>query len=829
MEVTYFADVLLPLPLPGYFTYRIPRELKEEVGEGKRVAVQFGRKKIYSGIVRRVHESPPENVIPKYILSVIDDRPILSQNQLQFWEWMSSYYMSTPGEVMQAALPSGLKLTSESSIVLNPDFDADISEFSEREVLIAEALINRTRIPISDAIDITGQQKILPLIKNMIDKGVILLEEELKDRYKPKTEVFVSLADNLENDDQKLREVFDELSKRAYKQLQLLISYINLTRNGSEPLEEVSRPDLLKSVEAGYATLKSLEKKGIFITYEKEVSRFKEIKAPASASDIELSGHQEEALMNIKAGLEEKKVVLLHGITSSGKTEIYIKLIEEQLQKNRQVLYLLPEIALTSQIINRLRKYFGDKVGVYHSRYNEGERAETWNNVLGHGKESTKQTPLILGARSALFLPFSDLGLVIVDEEHDTSYKQMDPSPRYNARDSAVFLGSLHNAPVLLGSATPSLESHANARSGKYGMARLTERYRGLETPEIVVANLRVESSRKTMKSHFSQLLVNSIREALENKEQVILFQNRRGFSTRLECDDCQWIPYCIHCDISLTYHKYFKEMKCHYCGYSTKLPEKCPQCGSTRILTKGFGTEKVEEDLRLLFPDASIRRMDLDSTKSRYSHQNIISDFESGKIDILVGTQMVTKGLDFDNVSLVGILNADNMINFPDFRAQERSFQLMEQVSGRAGRKFKRGKVIIQSYKPSHQVIQWVQGHDFESMFKTEMNQRSRFKYPPYYRLINIKLQHRDAKEVRRAASGLAYDLRLELGKKVLGPENPLVARVRGYYLQHILLKLERRENINKTKTRIRQIVDKFSSVDKNRKIRVILDVDPL
>lgn len=830
MKKTFFADVLLPLPLPGYYTYRVPADLNGQVQAGKRVAVQFGKKKIYSGLVRRVHQRVPDTVTPKYILSVIDEKSILAEKQFAFWEWMAEYYMTTPGEVMNAALPSGLKLTSESSIVLNPDFDSDITDLSEKELLITESLMNKTKLPVSEAIEITDQQKILPLIKNLIEKGVVLLEEELQDRYKPRKEVYVSMPGEISGDEQKLRDIFDALGKKAFKQLQLLISFINLTRNGEKELKEIKRTDLLKSVDAGYASLQSLEKKGILETHEKTVSRFEEVSAPASASDIELSEHQREAFEDIKKGFEEKDVVLLHGITSSGKTEIYIKLIEEQLRQNKQVLYLLPEIALTSQIINRLRKYFGDLVGVYHSRYNEGERAETWNNVLNFGNsDAVKNTPLILGARSAIFLPFKDPGLIIVDEEHDTSYKQTEPSPRYLARDSGVFLGSMFNVPVLLGSATPSLETYSNVKNGKYGYAKLTERYRGMETPEIIVADLRKERQQKTMRSHFSAVLVGAMKDALEKKEQVILFQNRRGFSTRLECEDCRWIPYCIHCDISLTYHKYFKEMKCHYCGYSTGLPDKCPDCGSTRLSTRGFGTEKVEEELALIFPEARIRRMDLDSTKSRYAHQSIITDFEDHKIDVLVGTQMVTKGLDFDRVSLVGILNADNMINFPDFRAQERSFQLMEQVSGRAGRKFKRGKVIIQSYKPEHQVIEWVKNHDFEMMARIEMHQRSDFKYPPYYRLIMLRLKHKDSKEVRRAASDLAYDLRQKLGRRVLGPEFPLVTRVRGLYIQHILVKLDKKTGISSTKVEINNIIKNFVAVNTNRRVRVIVDVDPV
>jgi len=589
---------------------------------------------------------------------------------------------------------------------------------------------------------------------------------------------------------------------------------------------------LFRPAEQPPGALEVVKKKGIFVSFDKTSSRFESVDAPSSASEIQLTSHQEQALSKIRESFDNHDVTLLHGITSSGKTEIYIKLIEEMLLKDKQVLYLLPEIALTSHIINRLRKYFGSKVGIYHSKYNENERVEVWNNVLNHagdGPEALRKTPVILGARSALFLPFADLGLIIVDEEHDTSFKQMDPAPRYNARDTAIFLGHLHKAKIILGSATPSLETMTNALNHKYGLAKLNERYGGMEVPEVIIADLKKENRYKTSRSHFSGILLSEINTALENKEQVILFQNRRGFSTRIECETCQWIPQCIHCDISLTYHKYDKSLKCHYCGYSSSIPDECPECKSTRILTRGFGTEKVEEELQLICPEARIRRMDLDTTRTKYGHLNILEDFGDGQIDILVGTQMVTKGLDFEKVSVVGILNADNMINFPDFRAVERSFQLMEQVSGRAGRKYRRGKVIVQTYNTKHPVIQWILNHDYQAMIDHEQIQRQKFRYPPFYRLVIIRVKHRDNREARNAALSLTTELKKVLGKRVLGPEYPLVSRIRNLYIQQILIKLEKSSSLVINKGHINETIDKFKTQQKNKKTRIIIDVDPM
>ncbi len=829
-RVTLFVDVLLPLPVPGLFTYRVPHELNQDVGIGKRVVVQFGRSRIYTALVRNIHEKVPKDHTPKYILSVLDNFPVVNTTQFDFWKWISEYYMSTLGEVMNVALPSALKLASESKIILHPGFDGDLSILNEKEYLIAEALEMQSALSLSEVSDIVDQKKIIPLIKNLIEKKVILTQEELHERYKPKSETYVYLSDEY-NDEVKLKEVFDQLEKRAFKQLELLIAFIQITKFPSKSGIKISRPALLKKADASAAQLNALVTKEIFVTRVEEKSRLPKVNAEKNAADIILSNNQNKALKQIKEGFFEKDVALLHGVTSSGKTEIYIKLIDEVISSGKQVLYLLPEIALTTQIIIRLRRYFGDKIGIYHSKYSENERQEIWNNVLNESRENgsaKSKYDVILGPRSALFLPYNNLGLVIVDEEHDTSYKQYDPAPRYNARDSAIYLAQLHKAKTLLGSATPSLESYFNTQTDKYTLVEMFKRYGDIALPEVIVVDIKKESRRKKMKSYFSEKLLDEIQKALTDGEQVILFQNRRGFSTRLECENCNWTPECKSCDVTLVYHKHFNKMRCHYCGYSTKVPEKCPACGDTKILMKGFGTEMIEEELAVFFPDARIARMDLDTTRSKNAYQNIITGFEDRKINILVGTQMITKGLDFDNVGIVGVLNADNMINFPDFRSFERSFQILAQVSGRAGRK-KKGKVIIQTYKPQHTVITNVISNNYSGMYLGQLHERQKFKYPPYYRLVLLKLKHKDPKILNQGASELAKQLRGKFGKRVLGPEYPLVSRIKNLYIKHILIKIEKILSVSKSKEAILNEIEEFKKHSEVKQVRVQLDVDPV
>jgi primosomal protein N' (replication factor Y) len=825
-----FVDVILPLPVEGLFTYSVPDDFSGQVETGKRVVVQFGKKKIYTGLIHSVHSNPPKDYEAKEILSVLDSIPVVNSIQLKFWEWMASYYMATLGEVMNASLPSALKLTSESKIVSNPSFNGDISLLNEKEYLLTLALQNRDELTVTDVSKIVGQGNVINLIKNLIEKQVISMKEELIEQYRPKVTAFVRLTDKF-RDDTSLNELFDELNKRAYKQLELVISYINLSSKKNVRFDEVSRTDLLNSAKASSAQLDALVKKGVFEVFEKKTSRLLEFESNLTSDSIILTDHQREALKKITETFHQKDIVLLHGITSSGKTEIYIKLINDYLREGKQVLYLLPEIALTTQIINRLRKYFGNKIGVYHSRYNENERVEVWNAVIKNSNEKpvNQYHQVILGARSALFLPFDNLGLVLVDEEHDTSYKQQDPAPRYHARDSALYLARLHGAKTLLGSATPSIESYYNSISEKYGLIELTERYGGIQLPEISVVDIKDEARNQHMQSIFSQFLLDHIHNTLDNHEQAILFQNRRGFSLRIECDTCNWVPQCRNCDVTLIYHKKSNHLRCHYCGYTMNVPEKCPLCKNTRLTMQGFGTEKVEEELAVFFPDAAITRMDLDTTKTRYAHQQIINDLESRKIDILVGTQMVTKGLDFDNVSIVCILNADNMITFPDFRAYERSFQMMAQVSGRSGRKNRRGKVIIQTSNPQHKVIKNVVENDYLSMYNQELTERQKFKYPPFYRLVLLKLQHREPKLLNIAADILAGQLRQRFPKRILGPEYPLISRVKNLYIKQIMIKIERSESASAIKMEIRKLIYKFQTAQEYKSIRVIINVDPI
>ena len=825
-RITLFADILLPLPIDGTFTYRVPYDWNDHIKVGHRVAVQFGRKKLYSGIVKKIHQTPPSKGIAKYILNILDEKPLVNTLQLKFWEWMAGYYMAYEGEVMNAALPSAFRIASEGVVMLAPGFVPDRNILSEFEYRVTEALLEHQKLKVGDISKVVGYTKVLPLLKSMIDKKLVVMDEELSERFKPKTEKFVRVAPEV-FDEEILQELMDDLSKRAYKQLELLMNYIAIAgMQHSEPVW-VRQKELLK--QSSPSALKSLIAKGIFQSEKREVSRLKSGNLSEKIPDqISLSAAQQEAFGLIKDKFVNQKVVLLHGVTSSGKTEMYIKLIAETIKSGKQALYLLPEIALTTQIIDRLRKYFGDSVGVYHSQYSLNERAEVWNSVAGLSSSHEHPYKVIVGPRSAMFLPFTDLGLVIVDEEHDQSYKQYDPSPRYNARDSAIYLGIMHGAKILLGSATPSFESYYNAVKGKYGMVSLLERYNNVKMPEIIVVNMQDQMRRKLLKSHFSSILMDQIKQALETKHQVILFQNRRGFSLRLECRDCSWSPVCKNCDVTLTYHKQIGKLKCHYCGYTTPVPARCDDCGSTHLTLKGFGTEKVEEELQALFPEAHIDRMDLDTTRSKNAFRRIFDDFETGKTDILTGTQMVTKGLDFDNVHIVGVLNADNMLSYPDFRAHERSFQLMAQVSGRAGRKDIQGKVIIQSWKPQHPVIQDVLRNDYVSMYNREMAERKKFHYPPYYRLIRVILKHKDSKFLEEGAEALGKELNVMFGKRVIGPEYPMVSRVRNLYINRFLLKNRADQNQAVFKEYLHKVLIKFREQTKYRSILIYLDVDP-
>ncbi len=822
---TVYIDVILPLPLPGTFTYHASSDYGEKVKPGKRVIVQFGRRKYYSAFIYRVHQEEPQEYKTKPIQTVLDDKPVINLYQFRMWEWITHYYMCTLGEVYKAALPSGLKLESETKVVYQPAFEHNNASLTEKEALILEVLKDENVLGLKELADKTGRKDALPVVNSLMKKQAISVEEKLKDAYKPKKENYVKLNFS-PGDEKKLNQVFEQL-KNAPKQVEILMYFIKLIRNkGDDTDGYIPQQKLLRETSGGSSPLKGLMDKGIITKEEREISRI-EMQDQENAGIKDLTPAQQEAYDQIHATFKEKEVALLHGITSSGKTEIYIQLIREQLEKGKQVLYLLPEIALTSQIIHRLKAVFGDQVGVYHSKFPDNERVEVYQKILNYEEKTPFQ--VILGVRSSIFLPFSNLGLVIVDEEHENTYKQFDPAPRYHARDAAIMLAHMHGAKTLLGTATPSIESYYNAKRGKYGLVELMTRYLDIQLPQIFVGDILEAKKKKEMSSHFTPLLIESMEEAIKDKEQIILFQNRRGFSPYMQCEQCGWIPECKHCDVSLTYHRRSNNLICHYCGYSARIPQACPACGSHQVITRGFGTEKVEDEIPLFLPEARVKRMDLDSTRSRNAYENIIASFENHEIDILVGTQMVSKGLDFDNVSVVGILNADNMLNFPDFRAFERSYQLMAQVSGRAGRKMKQGKVIIQTSQPNHSIIKNVLDNDFYSMYQSQLRERKEFMYPPYYRLVKILLKHRNRNVLNDASEMLKQELQKTFGYRVLGPQDPLIGRVKNYHLKHVIIKIEKEKSPSKSKELIRKITSKVQGSEKFRSLQVHYDVDPL
>jgi primosomal protein N' (replication factor Y) (superfamily II helicase) len=822
---TLFADVIVPLAVPKTYTYRIPQEYNEIVQPGIRVVVQFGKKKLYAAVIKNIHSEAPKAYEAKYIDAILDEFPVITPTQFQFWEWLSSYYMCHPGDVLSAALPGGLKISSESKIIKNPHYEGDLSELKDNEFLIMEALETSPVLSVQEVMQITGNKVVHSIIQALIKKNAVILEEEVREKFKPKMETFLRISSTY-HDDKQLQELFTQLEKKAPKQLEVFMKMIVLSRRNDTVTGAVKKSEITKDLEGSDAAITSLAKKGVLEVFSMETGRLGAFSGVINESK-DLNEKQQQSYGSIQDQFAQKDVVLLHGVTSSGKTEIYIKLIEDTLAEGKQVLYLLPEIALTTQIITRLQKIFGDRIGVYHSKYGENERVEVWMRMLE--KDASKRFSVVLGARSAIFLPFENLGLIIVDEEHESSFKQFDPAPRYNARDAAIMLAHLFKAKTLLGSATPSVESWFNATSGKYGFTEILERFGGLEMPEVVVADMKEASRKKLMQSHFTPLLLDEIKLALENKEQVIIFQNRRGYAPQLQCQMCGWVPECVSCDVSLTYHRAIHLLKCHYCGFSTKPSGSCPACGSTDIKMKGFGTEKIEDELSVFFPSAKIKRMDLDTTRGKHSYKNIINDFEEKKIDILVGTQMVTKGLDFDNVGLVGILSADSMLQFPDFRAHERSFQLMVQVSGRTGRKNKRGKVIIQTYQVTHPVVRQVIHTDYNAHYLQELNERQEFNYPPYFKLIEITLQAKDPDQLNAAANFLSAQLRTVFGKNILGPESPLIPRIRNNYLKKLLIKVQRDQSHNAARKRITDVLEFFGSKQEYKAVRVVVDVDPM
>ncbi|WP_298533412.1 primosomal protein N' [uncultured Algibacter sp.] len=811
-----FIDVIIPIPLQKLFTYGITLAEAEFLEVGMRVSVPFGKSKIYTGIVYRIHSNAPTAYEAKDIQQILDDKPVVNGIQLKLWNWISGYYMCTMGDVMRAALPSAFILESE-TVITKIDGIIDESLLKDDEFLIYEALHHQSSLKIHDVSNILDKKNVLPIIKSLIEKEAISVEEEVYEKYKPKLVRYVKLDTNFSSE-KALHGLLDELS-RAPKQRDVVLTLFSISAKTKKP---VKVSDVLQESGVSNSIIKALVNKGVLQEYHIQTDRV-QYSGEETVSSNNLNQYQETALEEIKNTFEKQRVTLLHGVTSSGKTEVYVKLIEDILLEGKQVLYLLPEIALTAQLITRLQNYFGEQVAIFHSKYSLHERVEVWNNVLNNSAKAQ----IVIGARSSIFLPFSNLGLIIVDEEHEQSFKQFDPAPRYHARDTAVVLSHLQQAKTLLGSATPSLESYFNARQNKYGFVELMHRYNNVMMPDVELVDIKDKLKKKRMKGHFSDRLIEEMTETLNEGHQIILFQNRRGFSPIVECVTCGHAPQCPNCDVSLTYHQYRNQLRCHYCGYNTAMHKTCEACGSPEINSKGFGTEQIEEEVKLLFPDYKVARMDLDTTRGKYGYEKIITALEQQEIDILVGTQMLTKGLDFRNVKLVGIMNADNMLNFPDFRAHERSFQLMLQVSGRAGRTEERGKVLIQTYNPHHNILQQVSANNYIDMYNEQMDDRYNFKYPPVYKQVKITLKHKDYNRVETASIWYAKSLRQVFGDFVLGPEAPPIARIRNQFHKNILVKIPKKQSLAKTKEAIIKINNSFQSIKDFRSVKVILNVD--
>lgn len=815
--MNHFIDVILPLPLEKHFTYEVTEWEAKKIKVGMRVAVPLGKTKVYTGIVSKLHQLAPVVYKAKPIEQIIDETPLVTEQQLSFWKWIAAYYMCSEGEVMRAALPSAFLLESETVIQLNKENSIDEASLKDDELLVYEALQNQSLLKIKEVMQILDRKNVLPVLNRLVGKNVVIVNQELNKKYKPKVVRYVRLHPTFSKEE-KLKDLLGNLDN-APKQREVILNFFSLSVSGKK---SVKASELAKKSGVSSSVVKALISKSILEEYEVGKDRV-QFQDERIFKEICLSELQEKALSEITTHFADKNVCLFHGATSSGKTEIYIKLIEKMLAKNQQVLYLLPEIALTTQLISRLRAYFGDEVLVYHSKYSVNERVEIYQHVLNQSKGK-----IVIGARSSIFLPFVNLGLIVVDESHESTFKQFEPAPRYHARDASVVLASLFHAKVLMGSATPSLESYDNALRQKYGLVTLSKRFGNVLAPEIKLVDLKEKQHKKLMTGHFSDVLIQAMQDTLKNGKQVILFQNRRGYSPILECNTCGHSPQCPNCDVSLTYHRNNNKLRCHYCGYHINLQPACLACGSNDLNTKGFGTEQIELELKSLFPDYRIGRMDLDTTRGKHGYEKIINAFENLETNILVGTQMLTKGLDFRNVDLVAVMNADSLLNFPDFRAQERSFQLLLQVAGRAGRTKERGKVLIQTFNPFHQILQQVSTGDFIGMYKQQMSERNNFKYPPIYRLIKIVFKGRDYNKVNEASAWFAKSLRQLLGQNVLGPEFPPIARIRNEYHKNILVKIPPKQSLSKTKELLKNVTVSYASIAAFRGTKIILNIDP-
>lgn len=818
-----FAEVILPLPLYSSFTYSVPVEMEHEIRSGSRVLVQFGKRKFYTGIVTATHTTAPVNYEVKPIACLLDATPIVRFPQFKLWDWISAYYLCSPGEVFKAALPTGLKPESETYISLPKDFEyPDLHSLTERQAIIIQALSSEGKLKLSELETLTALNNVTQTIAGMMEAGMVEIAESVVEKYRPKVERMIRIT--IPPEDHESLHKFFELVNRSPKQEKTLISYLDLSKwLTSEKALPVSRDALMKISGATPGILKSMQDKGIFESYKRSVNRFAG-EFPVQNQLPDLTDIQKRAFSEILESFSSHNISLLHGVTGSGKTEIYSHLTKRVLEDGNQVLYLVPEISLTTQLTDRLRAIFGDRLIIYHSKFSDNERVDVWKKLL-----YTNEPYLILGVRSSVFLPFARLGLVIVDEEHESSYKQYDPAPRYNGRDTAIMLASMHGAKTLLGSATPSVETFYKAKSGKYGLITLTERFEGATLPDVCIVDMKDERKRKLNSGIISSQLKLATDQALANEKQAIMFQNRRGFAPFVVCRTCGWTPRCVNCDVSLVYHKHSGLLKCHYCGYSMPLPSLCPACEENTVISYGYGTERIAEEVHEIFPDNGISRMDLDTTRNKDAYQEIIEEFSQKHTNILVGTQMITKGLDFGKVTVVGVLNADSLLTFPDFRSNERAFNMLEQVAGRAGRRADKGNVFIQTTDPSNPILEFVKNHDYIGFYENEIETRRKFNYPPFCRIINIYLKNKDAQKVDEAAILFTKALRNTFGNRILGPEKPFVSRVATYYLQQIMVKVETSASMNKVKAILRAIYTSIARDQRMKSTMIYYDVDPV
>ena len=812
----YFLDVIVPIAVTTTFTYRVSQAEYNFLQPGMRVAVPFGKRLVYTAMVLNKHSQKPQVYEPKDIHTIIDEQPLVTKTQLEFWQWIAQYYMCSLGEVYKAALPSAFLLESETILSFNRDLVVDLKSLSDDEFLLYEAFEQQPILRFDEVQNILNKKKVFSIIDDLLKKDIIYLNQHIHEKYKPKLVKYVSLHDNYKEEKNLINLLDNEL--KTEKQRALVLKYFQLNSQQT-PIE---LKELLKEAEVSTAIFNNLEKKQVFTIYTLAEDRVQF--TDAFLNDIQFTEAQTTAIQTIENQFEKHDVTLLNAVTGAGKTEIYIKLLQECIEKNQQALFLVPEIGLTTQLVQRLTAYFGNKIAVYNSKYSENERIEVYQHVLNN----TENAQIVVGSRSSIFLPFKKLQLIIVDEEHEASYKQVDPAPRFHARDAAIVLAKMFNAKVLLGSATPSLESYYNSYQQKYGYVELNQRFTNVQLPEIVLVDLKEARRKKEVNGIFSVKLIDAITEAFYNGEQVLLFQNRRGYSPVLECLTCANVPHCTSCDVSLTYYKRQNYLKCHYCGYTMSMPTKCHSCHSTELTTKGLGTEQIEDALRSIFPNKRIARMDQDTTRGKFAFERLIDGFKNREIDVMVGTQMLAKGLDFDNVSLVGIMNADSMLTFPDFRAYERAYQLMTQVAGRAGRKNKQGKVLIQTYNPYHNTIQQVTQNDYKGMFKEQMYERLNFKYPPFYRLIRLQMKHVDFNKVKEASNWLAANMRNNInGILVLGPQEPSINRIRNQYIQIVLIKLPINQPVNILKTAIQKSISSLETIGMYKGVKTTISVD--